>query len=156
MESHVELNSSRARTSDNLDVYKQAKQTNRQTDKHSLVARVRGTLVPCGRKPCICEEREKNLRTEKAFDSLASCFVLRVDRLLVFFALARSSTCAPRIESKSKRLRRRGAKSSKRTNERTNERILCKEKKVEIDSPAVEKPSLSCGSELNSDNIYSH
>lgn len=121
MESHVELNSSRARTSDNLDVYKQAKQTNRQTDKHSLVARVRGTLVPCGRKPCICEEREKNLRTEKAFDSLASCFVLRVDRLLVFFALARSSTCAPRIESKSKRLRRRGAKSSKRTNERTNE-----------------------------------
>ena len=131
-----------------------------KANKHSLVARVSRTLVPCGWKPCFWREREreKNLRTEKAFDSLASCFVLRVDRLLVFLH-SRVRPHVAGVVCATNRIEIEAASQTRceifQTNERTNERILRKEKKVEIDSPAVEKPSLRCGSEPDSNNIYS-
>ena len=152
MESHVELNSSRARTSDNLDVYKQAKQTNRQT----LARRSsQGDARPL-RPKALYLRREREKSTDgKSFRF--SCELLRSQSRStagLFCTRAFVHVCATnRIEIEAASQTRR---EIFQTNERTNERILCKEKKVEIDSPAVEKPSLSCGSELNSDNIYSH
>ena len=99
-------------------------------------------------------EREKNLRTEKAFDSLASCFVLRVDRLLVFLH-SRVRPHVAGVVCATNRIEIEAASQTRCEIFQTNERILRKEKKVEIDSPAVEKPSLRCGSEPDSNNIYS-
>ena len=108
----------------NLDVYKQAKRTKRQTDKQT---NTRSSLESGGRSSPAAEspvfaKREKNLRTEKAFDSLASCFVLRVDRLLVFL----HSRVRPRVRHESNRNRSGFADEvrnlpNERTNERTNE-----------------------------------
>ena len=149
----------RARTSDNSDVYKQNKQgkqtlTRRSSQQDARPLRLKALFLKRERE----REREKNLRTEKAFDSLASCFVLRVDRLLVFLH-SRVRPHVAGVVCATNRIEIEAASQTRceifQTNERTNERILRKEKKVEIDSPAVEKPSLRCGSEPDSNNIYS-
>ena len=139
----------------NLDVYKQAKQTKRQTNRQTLARRSSQEDARPLRLKALYLRTERKIYGRKRFSILlrVASFSESID-CWFFCTRAFVHVCATnRVEIE--------AASQTRceifqTNERTNERILRKEKKVEIDSPAVEKPSLSCGSELNSDNICSH
>ena len=120
---------SRARTSDNSDVYKQNKQgkqtlTRRSSQQDARPLRLKALFLKRER------ERERE-RERKIYGRKKLSILLRVasfsESIDCWFFCTRAfvhmwpASCAPRIESKSKRPRRRGAKSSKRTNERTNE-----------------------------------